>query len=630
MARGNPLRRLVELVLDKRGTRKFERDGQKALKKGTDPKKATKNLSAVDRAFAKLRKRALQLGGALAAAFAIRGIARFGKEAIRVASEAGAIWTRLEGQLANVGVRMAEVRGEIDRTFRDIQDRTILGDEDAARVLTELVSATGDYALSLRHVEDVADLAAAKQIDLNTAAKLYGRVLVGDTALLKRYGIIVEEGADAVEAMRARFAGMSENEAKTLAGRVKQLNNEWGDFKQAVGDAMIESGGGTSIIETMTGALKGLTIWLNTNRGEIARWARFSVGAIRSVWTVLSSGIGIAVDVGDGVFRAVMAGLHKLAEGAGRALNWIPGINIDVEHHSRQASRHMIGLGAAIKGVGGHLGNLAGMWVNVAEAATVAARAQDDAVAAGGGGGKGRAGLPTPKVGLVNSGANRVAAARDAVVMDAGAREKAREAMEMLTAEYRNGFADIESAAGNAAYGVAGAFQDAFSLMFQDMENLAEAGEALFRGLGGAAMGAVADWASAKMAESVASAFSATAEGLMFAARGDPRAAAAFASAKTHGVAAAKWAVLAGAAGAGQSAVAGGGRGGVSGGIPSGARDANGRTLDEVRGPETHIHLHGDFDALNPRVQEVVHVAGELGRQAFGGNVKVTHHRRRS
>jgi len=48
-----------------------------------------------------------------------------------------------------------------------------------------------------------ADVAAGLQIDLSTATDLVGRAMVGETGTLKRYGIIVKEGADAVETATA-------------------------------------------------------------------------------------------------------------------------------------------------------------------------------------------------------------------------------------------------------------------------------------------------------------------------------------------------------------------------------------------------------------------------------------------
>ena len=264
------IKRTIQLLLDKASAKRVEKDTKRALDKGTDPRKAKKNLKQIEGGFSRLKKMALGIGLALGAAFITRKITQFGKEAVRVAQEAAAIWNRLAGQLRIAGVEFEDVKDQIDSTARAMQDMTVVGDEDFAAILTELLSTTNDYAASLKEVETVANLAAAKQISLVTAAQLVGRAMVGQTGALSRYGIIVAKGADGMEILRERFAGMARNEAKTLQGRITQLSNEWGDFNQAVGDAMIAAGGGASIIDTLIGTVKGLPTGVNDNRSTIA------------------------------------------------------------------------------------------------------------------------------------------------------------------------------------------------------------------------------------------------------------------------------------------------------------------------------------------------------------------------
>src|SRR5690606_20681711 len=158
--------------------------------------------------------------------------------------------------------------------------------------------------------------------------------------------------------------------------------------------------------------------------------------------------------------------------------------------------------------------------------------------------------------------------------------------------------ADMVGAAERAAMGITGAFQDMFTVLLDGFGDVGEAAEAMARGVAGALVGGVADYASAKVSENVALAIEATARAL--AASSNPFTASLapgfWAAAKTHALAAAKWAVLAGAAGAAQAAIAGGTRGGLSGGIPTGARDPSGRLFEERKGPEIHIYI----DPLDP------------------------------
>src|SRR5690606_7580078 len=105
----------------------------------------------------------------------------------------------------------------------------------------------------------------------------------------------------------------------------------------------------------------------------------------------------------------------------------------------------------------------------------------------------------------------------------------------------------------------AGAFQDTFSALLEDMSDLGAAAEALGRGISGALLGGLAQYASTKIAENIALAAEEFAKGqaaaasIVFAATAPLH----YAAAKSHLLAAAKWSVLAGLAGAAQSAVAG-------------------------------------------------------------------------
>lgn len=205
----------------------------------------------------------------------------------------------------------------------------------------------------------------------------------------------------------------------------------------------------------------------------------------------------------------------------------------------------------------------------------------------------------------------------------------ARAEVDALAQRWLEVNADMVGAAERAAMGISGAFQDAFGVLIEDFGNVGEAAEAMARGVAGALVGGVADYASAKAQENVALAIEATARAL--AAASNPFTAGLapgfWDAAKTHALAAAKWAVLAGAAGAGQAAIAGGGRGGLSGGIPTGARDPTGRLLEERRGPEVHIYID-PLDPANPAWQRSVYAAQRYAQQRYGDGATVHVHPR--
>lgn len=281
-------------------------------------------------------------GGALASAIGGGALVALGADMIQTFSEAEAVWNRLAGTLRNAGVDFATVRGEIEQTARTMQDATTVGDEDFAAVLQALVSITNDYAGSLKNVALVADLAAAKGLSLDAAAQLVGKAMTGQTSTLKRYGIVVAEGTDAIEVMRERFQGMAENEARTLQGQFAQINNELGDFKEAVGGAMAATADGTSILTELRDMLKDAALWTTANTAGIAKWGRVALAVVKAVGEsfrfvfrlITRAGFAVGAAIG-GVFVGILLGIQRTINRAIQNINeligWankLPGVQI--------------------------------------------------------------------------------------------------------------------------------------------------------------------------------------------------------------------------------------------------------------------------------------------------------------
>lgn len=265
-----PIRKLVQLVLDRAAARRMERD-------------AKRSVGVVDRSLQSLKRTALAVGGALVAAFGVRALIRFGKETVRVAGEAQAIWNRLAATVENTGVKFKDVEADIRSFARAMQDTTTVGDEQFATILNTLVALSGDYERSLRNVGLVADFAARQQLSLETSAQQIGRAMTGNTQTLTRYIGKIEEGADVIQVLRERMAGAAENEAKTLQGRLDQLNNEWDDFKQAVGEAIIAGTEGESLLERLILVVQSLTAWVDRNQGAFAALGSILTGIAKTV-----------------------------------------------------------------------------------------------------------------------------------------------------------------------------------------------------------------------------------------------------------------------------------------------------------------------------------------------------------
>lgn len=203
---------------------------------------------------------------------AIRVVGDFAKASVESAASAAAAWGRVESAVTNLGINFGGVRGELDHLFTAIQKTTRYSDDDAATAFANLLTISQNYAGSVSALSVVTNLAAAKQMDLRTASDLVGRAMIGDTSTLKRYGIVVQAGTDAVEAMRTQLRGFAERDAKTLQGQLAQIANAWDNVKEAIGRALT----GESSAPGMTAfadALNQLGAWIDDNQANVHDFA---------------------------------------------------------------------------------------------------------------------------------------------------------------------------------------------------------------------------------------------------------------------------------------------------------------------------------------------------------------------
>lgn len=619
------IRRLIEMVLDKDSAKRVETDAQNALQKGTDPSRAERNLSRVGRSMDRLRGLAAKLGVALSVAFVANKIKNFGKESVRAANESSAIWNRLAGQLKIAGVEFSDVQGEIEGAARALQDATKVGDEDFAAIMTELVGTTNDYAASLKEVETVANLAAAKNISLETAAQLVGRAMVGQTGTLSRYGIIVGENADAMEVLRARFAGMARNEISEVEGKVAQLSNEWGDMQQAIGEAMLAAGNGAGVLDTLIGTVKGLTAWITENRRSIVLWGQFVVSTVKAVFESIRFVVRQVVNLGQVVvsglglvFLEARNRLTSSLNGLIEQINRIPGVNIEFrlnsltpEEYRAESRRLRDAITRDTTDMADAVWDLGDAYRNLGRAAVEAATGQGEVAPVrvpGSGGPPIVPGVPGDEG---ESEDDRIARENERWLRRQEARRRELEAVAEFHARMREqaqGTADAMSAAFENYFVAIGAG-------FRGQQSILAATADAARGVGAAIVaGLVEGRAEEQMAQGTAK----------LAAGTWPPNPAAYAAAAKHFAAAALFRAIPGV-------IRGGGSGGSSGGsaasISRGAIANSAPSLRDPIGTEVHIYID-PLSPADPRYQRVTLGAIENAREIWGDNVSVNVHPR--
>lgn len=141
--------------------------------------------------------------------------------------------------------------GNIDRVEEviDGRQRLAFADDVQRESLRALVAVTGDASEALDLQRTAMDLARLKGMDLRAASDLLGKVWAGNLGTLSRYGIVLDDGVTATEALeeiQRRAAGQAEAYAKSQGKaevRTIALENASEDLGKALiplGDAVTD------------------------------------------------------------------------------------------------------------------------------------------------------------------------------------------------------------------------------------------------------------------------------------------------------------------------------------------------------------------------------------------------------
>lgn len=227
----------------------------------------------------------------IATAFAGLTIIEFFKTAMEHSIDAEKSYVQLSNTLANVGVSYEKNRGEIDETIKSLQKVANVRTDDAIKGFNTLVQRSGDYKGSLKEMVLVADLAKAKHLEFNDAAELVGRVMGGNTRVLKQFGIVTKDAHEGLALLAERLHGAAAADMATFGGQVEAVKIKFFDLAESFGDIITGSsqvGGGLSSVGE---AIAQLTKSLNENRSTSGFWASAIVTGAKegasAVWDLI-------------------------------------------------------------------------------------------------------------------------------------------------------------------------------------------------------------------------------------------------------------------------------------------------------------------------------------------------------
>ena len=213
-----------------------------------------------------------KLSGLAVSMFGLGAIKNFVEDAVKAYIVQEDAVNGLERALKRVGE--GSYSKQLQQVARDLQKLTIYGDEATLKVMALGVN----MGISANQMEDATraamGLAAGYKLDLNTAMQLVGKAAVGNTALLGRYGIKLDQTKPKQEQFNEllkkgndlfQLAG-----AQTFGQHLKQLQNAWGDLTEQVGAFVISLSG---FDESMDGLKNKIVDVTDLLRDNVDQWA---------------------------------------------------------------------------------------------------------------------------------------------------------------------------------------------------------------------------------------------------------------------------------------------------------------------------------------------------------------------
>lgn len=619
MADEGRLTRLIRFITDRASLDKVRDDARQALDEGTKP--PTRNFRAIEAGLERVRRVALRVGAVLAAALGARAVLNLVRESVQASMMLEAEQRKLEVQLRNTGIAWEDVSAQVQAVSADLWDTHRLVGGEVVPIFRTLVGITEDYAGSLLNVGLVADIAAGANISLETSARLVGKVMMGNNEQLREYGIVLEEGADAITVLRERFDGL----AAAAITPVQELTKAWGDFKEELGATISQVTGNENALDSLTGTIRSLNSWIAVNRDTIVGFSRAVIGAVMGIERVVRFFSTPFIEA----FKTMAWGVANwrdlttlaVANVALAITDLVQGIERDF---GRFAARFGFNLSPSDR-----LAEVRAGWEAIRQEARRGLLNTADEVA--------RidpyAGLvPRPRV-VAEEVGEVVEAVQEAMTFNLAIPGQVdfdfggllprvpdlEQRFNVLTDIFRERMAVWADVSQTAAGNFTAAWEDAFTLLLRDFDNVGKAGEQLARGLAAGFLGALAQYAQSKVSENIALAAENVAKGLAASVTPGMQGAAAgfYAAAKGNVGAAALWGVLAGASGGAANAVGGPGAA-PAGGTVAASRPSGG----DFGRPEVHVYID-PFDAMNPVHYKQVGMAVQNVAQTSGSDIIV-------
>jgi len=203
----------------------------KALKKGS------KEISSFE-------KGAKKAAGALAAAFSVDAIIRFGKEAAKafIADQKAA--SQLAVSVKNLG--LAFETPKIERFISELSQASGVADDMLRPSMQKLLQTTGSVTKSQELLTQALDISRGSGVEYESVVGDLASAYVGNTKGLKKYSLGLTNAelktmsfSDVQSKLTAQFSGASAAYLTTYAGQIELLGTAAGEAKESIGKGLV-------------------------------------------------------------------------------------------------------------------------------------------------------------------------------------------------------------------------------------------------------------------------------------------------------------------------------------------------------------------------------------------------------
>jgi hypothetical protein len=209
-------------------------------KKGLE--RATKELKGFDKTIATgaFRLKAFGKAGGIAAA---AGLAIFAKRSIEAALAQEKLDKQLQLSLKSIGEEFAI--SSVKTFIADLQRATNVTEDELVPALRQLISQTGDLAISQTLLSKSLDISAGTGADLNSVLDAINKAAVGNYKSIASLGVgfTVAEAKSMgfVKLMQSldKYAGSAEEQTNTFAGQLKRFQISAGEATETLGQGFL-------------------------------------------------------------------------------------------------------------------------------------------------------------------------------------------------------------------------------------------------------------------------------------------------------------------------------------------------------------------------------------------------------